>query len=128
MRYLADTHAVLWWLSGNTQLPVSVRAVMADDSNTILVSAASAWEITTKHRLGKLPEAANLASDVERGLRREGFSPLTITMSHAENAGRLDRSHNDPFDRLLIAQALAEGLILISNEAVFDRFGVQRVW
>lgn len=128
MRYLADTHAVIWWLSGSSLLSAPARAALADEANAIYVSAASAWEITTKYRLGKLPGAAMIAADVETGIRAGGFLPLPITMSQAETAGRLEGRHRDPFDRMLIAQALLEGLILVSNESAFDAFGVARLW
>lgn len=128
LRYLADTHALIWYLTGSQMLPVSARATIEDDAHDILVSAATAWEITTKHRLGKLPDVAMIASDVEGALTRQGFRPLSISMKHAELSGRLPGPHRDPFDRMLIAQALTDNLILISNETRFDAFGVQRLW
>lgn len=128
MRLLADTHAVLWYLLGKTVLPEIVRRAFDDDANEVFVSAASAWEITTKHRLGKLPEAQAIALSVERHLRDRGFEPLPITMAHAETAGGLSGAHRDPFDRMLIAQSLLENLVLVSNETRFDTFGVKRLW
>lgn len=94
----------------------------------MFVSAASAWEIVTKHRLGKLPGAEPLAADFCGVIAREGFEQLYVTVTHGEYAGRMRVSHKDPFDRMLIAQARIEGLDLISNEARFDRFGVSRIW
>ncbi len=129
MRHLADTHALIWFISGSSRLSQPARIVLEQGDLDVYVSAASAWEITTKHRLGKLPEVDGiLARDVEGVIQARGFLPLPVTMDHAERAGRLDDPHRDPFDRMLIAQSLAEGLILISNEAVFDRFGVSRIW
>ncbi|TDR94614.1 type II toxin-antitoxin system VapC family toxin [Enterovirga rhinocerotis] len=128
MRFLADTHAVLWYLLGKRALPDRVRDAFDDGANEVFVSAASAWEITTKHRLGKLPEADFIAAAVEHHLSGHGFQPLPITMAHAEMAGRLAGTHRDPFDRMLIAQALSENLTLVSNEAAFDAFGVSRLW
>ena len=128
MRVLVDTHAFLWWLAGNPRLPEAARAVIDDSDNNVLVSAASAWEITTKHRLGKLPGADIVASDVVAAIEDHGFQPLAITVAHAERAGRLPGSHRDPFDRMLIAQALAHDLPLVSNESLFDRHGVRRIW
>ena len=128
MKLLADTHAVLWYVLGRDALPRVVRAAFDDSDNDVFVSAASAWEITTKHRLGKLPEAGSFASDVEHHLASHGFRALPITMAHAETAGRLTGSHRDPFDRMLIAQALLENLVLVSNETRFDQFGVKRLW
>lgn len=129
MRYLTDTHALIWFMAGNTRLSPAGRAAFEEDDTEVYVSAASAWEITTKHRHGKLPDVSEtMASDVEGTLRARGFTPLPVTMRHAELAGRFDDPHRDPFDRMLIAQALADDLVLISNEALFDRFGVKRLW
>ena len=96
--------------------------------NTVLVSAASAWEVATKVRLGKLAGAAGLAADFASYIEREGFEPLPISMDHAARAGLLAGAHKDPFDRMLIAQAQAENLALVSNEDVFDAYGVRRLW
>lgn len=128
MRLLADTHALLWYLLGDTSIPQSGRASFDDDRNEVYVSAATGWEITTKFRLGKLAEAASFAHDVEDHVSRRGFQPLPITMAHAELAGRMAGAHRDPFDRMLIAQALLENLTLVSNETRFDAFGVKRLW
>ena len=128
MRLLLDTHALLWWLAGDGQLSLRARRVIADRRHEVLVSAASAWEVTTKHRLGKLPMAGPLAVDFGREVRRQGFLPLAISMEHAQVAGALPNHHRDPFDRVLVAQAREERLALVSNEAVFDDYGVPRVW
>ncbi len=101
---------------------------MADPANTVLVSAASAWEIATKVRIGKLPGAVALVADFEGLLVREGFETLAVSVDHAIRAGQLPGAHRDPFDRMLVAQALAENVPLISNEVVFDSFAVRRVW
>jgi PIN domain nuclease of toxin-antitoxin system len=92
------------------------------------VSAASAWEIATKVRLGKLPTAADLASDFSGQMEREGFQLLAISADHAIRAGLLPGPHKDPFDRMLIAQAQAENMAIVSNEAVFECYGVNRLW
>lgn len=129
MKYLADTHAVIWFLLGNERLSRPARRAMEDRDADVYVSAASAWEMTTKARLGKLPDSAiAMARAVEITIRARGFIPLSVTMPHAERAGRFDDPHKDPFDRMIIAQALAEDLVLISNETLFDRFGVRRLW
>ena len=94
----------------------------------MLVSAASAWEISTKHRLGKLPSAEAVARDIAGAIADQGFDELPVTVGDAERAGALPGSHRDPFDRMLIAQALARNLAFISNEPLFDRYGVRRVW
>lgn len=128
MRILLDTHTLLWWLDGDRRLGKRARAAIADERTTVLVSAASAWEITTKARLGKLPGAVEVAGDVSACLRSQRFDALDITMAHAQRAGSLPGAHRDPFDRMLIAQAQAENLPLVSNDEIFDRFGVVRIW
>ena len=128
MRILIDTHAFLWWLAGNERLSQPARAVIDSRGNTVLLSAASAWEITTRHRLGKLPGADVVACDIMATIRDHGFQPLPITVAHAERAGRLPGPHRDPFDRMLIAQSLAHDLPLVSKESLFDRYGVRRIW
>ena len=101
---------------------------MANQSNTILVSAASAWEITTKARLGKLPGAADVAADVAACVASQGFQPLEITILHAQRAGNLAGAHGDPFDRMLIAQSQIEDVALVSDDHAFDEFDVRRFW
>ena len=128
MRLLLDTHALVWWLEGTPKLPSRISRIIADSGNVILVSAASAWEIATKFRLGILPSMAPMIADIEGHVRAEGFLPLAVTVRHAQLAGGLPGPHKDPFDRMLIAQALEEGCTLISDEAVFDRYGVPRSW
>lgn len=128
MRLLLDTHALIWWLADDPALPRIAREAMADGCNAVMVSAASAMEVATKHRLGKLAEAAALAQDFESIVADEGFHPLSISLRHAILAGGLPIAHKDPFDRLLIAQAKAEMLTLVSNERLFDAFGVARLW
>lgn len=128
MRALLDTHAFLWWLAGDASLSDSTRDLMTDETNTIFVSAASAWEIASKHRIGRLPGAAAIALDVEGAVRSQGFEPLSVTLRHGQRAGALPGHHRDPFDRMLIAQALLEDCVLISDDGVFDCYGVQRLW
>jgi PIN domain nuclease of toxin-antitoxin system len=125
---LLDTHALIWWLAGHDQLsPRAAQAIAAED-NEVFVSAASAMEVATKHRIGKLPGAAYLALNFEAVVQSQGFRDLPITASHARLAGAMNIAHKDPFDRFLIAQALAEDLYLVSNESLFDAFSVQRLW
>jgi PIN domain nuclease of toxin-antitoxin system len=128
VRLLLDTHALLWWLDGDTSLSPAAREAIASESNEIFLSAASAWEITTKYRLGKLPGAAAVAEDIVECVASQGFLELPITLVHGQTAGALPGPHRDPFDRMLIAQALAEGLVLVSNEVVFDSYRVRRLW
>ena len=128
MRLLLDTHTLLWWLIDDPALPVSARRLIARESNTIFVSAASGWEIATKFRLGRLPSAANLVEDFENFLAGERFETLPILLAHAVRAGLLPGPHKDPFDRMLIAQALAENLPIISNDSALDNYHVRRIW
>jgi PIN domain nuclease of toxin-antitoxin system len=128
VRLLLDTHALIWWLAGNPSLSRTARSAIGDESNETFVSAASSFEITTKHRLGKLPDAGILAADVVGWIANEGFLELPITVRHGERAGALPGPHQDPFDRMLIAQAIVEELVLVSNETAFDAYAVQRLW
>lgn len=128
VRLLLDTHALLWWLSDDAALPQSVRRVIARKTNSIVVSAASAWEIATKVRLGKLDSATELAHDFTAYLARESFESLSVSVEHGMRAGLLPGPHQDPFDRMLIAQAQAEKLPIVSNEKAFDNYGIRRIW
>jgi PIN domain nuclease of toxin-antitoxin system len=128
MRVLLDTHALLWWLDGDRRLIRSMRAIIEDESNEILVSAATVWEVTTKARLGKLPRAADVAADVPACIRDQGFVGLPISPGHAQRAGSLPGPHRDPFDRMLIAQAQIEAVDIVSADAIFDAYGVTRRW
>ncbi len=128
MRLLLDTHAFLWWLDGDRRLPVRLRRLIGDEANTIHVSAATAWEIATKARLGKLPGALDVAADVGGAVAAQGFVALPVTIPHAQRAGALPGPHKDPFDRMLIAQSQMEDVPLVSVEAVFDGYGVSRMW
>lgn len=127
MRLLLDTHTLLWWVSNHPGLSAAADHALNDPSHEVFVSAASAWEVTTKARLGKL-NAGPLAQDFVGEVARQGFLPLPVTLDHGQRAGNLPGAHRDPFDRMLIAQAQAENLVLVSNEALFDTFGVQRLW
>lgn len=128
LRLLLDTHALIWWLAGDEALSLSARNAIADEGNSIFVSSASAMEVATKFRIGKLPGAALLAHDFEAIIAGQGFGELPISVRHARLAGEMNITHKDPFDRFLIAQAQAEGMVLVSNEALFDGFAVQRLW
>lgn len=127
MKLLLDTHALLWWATSNAALPAKVRKALSRAVTTVHVSAASAWEIAIKVRLGKLVwphEAGTLREYVFA----QGFAALGITLDHAERAGQLALTHRDPFDRMLIAQALIEDLWLVTNEGLFEQAGVRRYW
>lgn len=128
MRLLLDTHTFLWWLAGHRMLSSKAREAIETDETEVFVSAASAWEITTKFRIGKLPEAELVANDVFSSIETEGFSPLAISVHHAQRAGSLGGTHRDPFDRLLAAQAMLEDLTLVSNDRAFEQYAIGRLW
>ncbi len=128
MSLLLDTHALIWWFLDSPRLSEAAREAIAGYIDPVHVSAVSAFEIATKVRLGKLPEAARLDRSFAGFIETQEFRPLPLTLEHALVAGGLSDGHKDPFDRLLIAQALTENLTLVSNERLFDGFGVRRLW
>jgi PIN domain nuclease of toxin-antitoxin system len=128
LRALLDTHALLWWILDDPALTPTAREAITGMNNTILVSATSAWELAIKFRAGKLPKAAELVSNFSIEVDREGFQLLPISAEHGIRAGLLPGPHKDPFDRMLIAQSQAENTPIISNEAVFETYGVRRLW
>ena len=129
MRILLDTHALIWWLANNRrQLSQAAYTALSDETNEILVSAITAFEMTTKHRLGRLNAVSAFVDDVGGAVADEGFGELPISLADAARAGALPGPNQDPFDRMLIAQALNHNLTLVSNETLFDSYGVQRMW
>ena len=128
MKLLLDTHTLIWRLAGDPSLSALARQAIANRDNDVWVSAVSAFEVATKFRLGKLPEAELLAWDFAGECLREEFQALAISAAHGAFAGALRLAHRDPFDRLLIAQAMSDGMTLVSNETLFDASGVQRLW
>jgi PIN domain nuclease of toxin-antitoxin system len=128
MRFLLDTHTLLWCFNASPSLSPRARRVIGDGSNEILVSAASGWELATKVRLGKLPTGEELVGELDGYLAQLGCEPLPISLDHAVRAGMLRGGHRDPFDRMLIAQAQAESLTIISNDRIFDDYHVRRIW
>jgi PIN domain nuclease of toxin-antitoxin system len=123
VRLLLDTHALLWWLSDDPSLSEVARAAIATPDADVAVSAASAWEISIKSGLGKL----TAPDDLETQLVRHQFRPLGITVAHALAAGSLPRHHDDPFDRMLVAQARIEGMTLVTRDARIGLYGVATV-
>ena len=128
LRLLLDTHALVWWLENSASLSRIVDEAIRNPANEVYISPVSAFEIAQKHRLGKLPSVARLATDFDANIAEEDFERLAISTAEARLAGAMVHTHRDPFDRLLIAQALLGELILISNERLFDDFGVKRLW
>ena len=127
-RYLLDTHALLWWLFDDPKLSGAARDVIRERGNDIFVSSASAWEIATKHRLGRLQAAAHLVKDIDGYVIKAGFEPLPITIRHGQHAGSWPSPHRDPFDRMLAAQSSLEALILITCDPAMGEFDVRRFW
>ncbi|MEL6797432.1 MAG: type II toxin-antitoxin system VapC family toxin [Planctomycetota bacterium] len=121
--YLLDTHVLLWWLSDPAKLDEHARSVIADGSSRVLFSAAGAWEMAIKKALGRLDFPSNL-SEV---LQRDRIEVLPISLEHALGVGELPMHHTDPFDRLMISQALREGLTLVTRDPAMEEYGVEVV-
>ncbi len=128
MRVLLDTHAFLWALIEPDKLSKKARQLMLSDATEIVVSAASAWEIATKFRLGKLSGAKQLLADYAGAMQGLQATTLVVTSEHALKAGSWKVSHRDPFDRMLAAQSVLEKLALISADAAMDQFGIEVIW
>ncbi len=124
MRYLLDTHAFLWWLDDDRRLAASARGVIAAPSNEIFVSAASIWEIAIKTAVGKLKMRGDHARRLADLVSACGFAELMVSARHAAGVRDLPFHHTDPFDRLLIAQARAETLTMLSVDPEMSRYGI----
>lgn len=127
MRLLLDTHTVFWWFTKAASLSEHALALISDPENTVVVSAASAWELAIKATTGKL-DSLSIAVDLHRLVQEEAFAALPITFEHAARAGLLPSHHRDPFDRLLVAQAQAFNMPIVSADSVLDRYDIQRIW
>ena len=128
MKLLLDTHALSWWLFGSQRLPHRVSQLIGGDAEKVFVSTVSAFELATKFRLGKWPEAKPLVEGFDALVRANDFEIIPITASHGLRAGLLGGDHRDPFDRLLAAQASLEGLELVSVDRAFKSLGVVPLW
>jgi PIN domain nuclease of toxin-antitoxin system len=128
MRILLDTHTLLWAAFDEDALSPRARRLIQSPENEIIVSAASALEVATKYRLGKLDFAQDLAKNFVSEVTMAGYLLLAITPEHAQRAGLLPGEHKDPFDRMLAAQAIHEDMPLLSNDPQLDVFGVRREW
>ncbi len=128
MKALFDTHALAWWLLKDERLPVKVYSLVADPENQIWVSSVSAFEMATKFRIGKWPGIGELARNFEIAIRAENFMLLPVNVLHATRGGLLEGAHRDPFDRLLAAQSIVEGMPLVTSDSAFKAFGVEAVW
>jgi PIN domain nuclease of toxin-antitoxin system len=128
VRLLLDTHTLIWWMESSPRLSEAAAIAIGAREDDIFVSAATAWEMATKYRLGKLQVNPQLMESFPSELAEVHFYELPVRVGHGLLAGSLLGEHKDPFDRMLIAQALEEDMTLVSNEAAFDRFGVKRLW
>ena len=128
MRVLLDTHALLWMLLEPAKLSRRVRTLLADTKTEVQVSSATAWEIATKHRLGKLDHAEDVVRGYAEHLRQALATELPISSAHALLAGSFKNAHKDPFDRLIAAQSVLEAITLVSSDAAFDDFPVTVLW
>jgi PIN domain nuclease of toxin-antitoxin system len=129
VKYLLDTHAFVWAVSDVSQLTPKVLTVLSDPKSEVFVSSASAWEMSIKHRSGKFPEAALILPDFYKTLAKARFLELMISSEYGIAAGNLAWDHKDTFDRVLVAQAQLEGLILVSSDSIIVQGGlVQVLW
>jgi PIN domain nuclease of toxin-antitoxin system len=128
VRVLIDTHSLIWCAVDDSNLSRNARSILSSFETEVFVSAASAWEITTKVRLGKLPGAEAFAAEFRTRVERLGFQELAIEVEHGQRAGLLSGEHRDPFDRMLIAQAQAEKMPVVSKDVIFDHYRVRRIW
>ena len=125
---LLDTHALLWWLLDSPELSATTRTAIAAPDQRVLVSAATGWEIATKYRIGKLPEARDIVEKLPAYLRKQRFEVVPIALEHAMSAGALPGPHRDPFDRMLIAQATLLDAAVATVDPVFASYGVRVLW
>jgi len=125
-KLLLDTHALIWWATADKALSRKVRRLVEDETTTVVVSAATAWEIATKVRLGRLRWAP--PGSLESYCAEQRFELLPITFAHGERAGAWPQPHGDPFDRMLAAQSAIERIPLATNDAQIELFGVEMIW
>jgi PIN domain nuclease of toxin-antitoxin system len=128
VRYLLDTHTLFWWLFFPGRLSIGARETISASAGQCFVSAISAYEMSCKHHRGRWPEVAMLVAAIEEISRSEGFTVLPLSAAHAARAGMFPVEHRDPFDRMIAAQALVEGLTVVSADGAMEGLGVERVW
>lgn len=127
MKYLLDTHAYLWWLGSPTRLSAGALEAVGDKAATVFVSMVTFWELAVKSSLGKLALSCGV-EQLESELGLDGMVLLPIKIRHCGTVSNLPFHHRDPFDRLLVAQTMVEGLSLVSRDAQLDSYGISRVW
>ncbi len=128
MNALLDTHTFLWWFTDDRRLPPAVRDMLSDGRNSIFLSVASGWEMAIKMHIGRLRLPTPLEEFIAEQMAVNAFQALPIQMSHALHVYSLPRHHNDPFDRLLIAQSQLEGLPILTSDPAFDEYEVEVIW
>jgi PIN domain nuclease of toxin-antitoxin system len=128
VRLLVDTHTLIWAVDDTSQLSTLATTALQDPGNELLISAATIWEIAIKHGLGKLPLALPYRDWMNRAITDLGLVILPITVEYANAQAGLPMHHRDPFDRLLVAQCQVEQIPLISADAIFDQYGITRLW
>jgi PIN domain nuclease of toxin-antitoxin system len=128
MRILLDTHAFLWWVTDDERLSIPARTSIGASDNQVFMSAASAWEIITKVRIGRLPLPEPVDGFIARHLEENAFQPLAITMRHTFELEALPELHRDPFDRMLIAQAFAEDMPLVTSDHAIHSYAISTIW
>jgi PIN domain nuclease of toxin-antitoxin system len=128
VRLLLDTHALLWWFTDDKRLSLKARKAIAEKANEIFVSAASAWEISTKQRLGRLDQVPEATLRFNELIVADGFAHLPVSYLHGLRAGGYEAAHRDPFDRMLAAQSELESLVLVTRDPAFERFGTNTFW
>ena len=125
---LLDTHTLLWWWTDHPSLSTRARDAISDPSDRVNISAASAWEIATKTRLGRLDEFAGVVPQFGASVVADGFRHLPVAYTHGLRAGSYEADHKDPFDRMLAAQAEIESLTLVTRDRAFEEFPVATLW
>lgn len=128
MRLLLDTHAFLWFVTDDTQLSITAKALIGDPNNEVFVSPASYWEIAIKIALGKYPLSVPYEQFISQGIKGNNFVILPIEVKHTASLTTLPHHHGDPFDRLIISQAMVENVAIVGADAKFDAYPVQRLW
>lgn len=128
MKLLIDSHALIWYVDQHQQLSPASHAAMSDSANELLLSAGSIWEIAIKIGLGKLVLTQPYLLWMSQALSDLGITVLPITVEYSDAQARLPRHHSDPFDRLIVAQALVEGVPIVSADARMDAYGITRLW
>lgn len=128
VKFLLDTHTLLWWWVSSDKLSENAYQIIKNPNNMIFMSSASIWELATKCRKGKLPEAEKVLEHLDILIEQSGFEMLAIDYKHAKRSGELPQNHADPFDRMLVAQAQIENLILISKDETLKAFDFHLFW